>query len=125
MIARLIVSGNVLALNPVQFIARVIGPTGSALVQADITSISVSIYDTADGSLVATHSLTVSAVIFNTLQNDARWTPDNTGYNFLWICSPADLPGGNKTYRVQFTFTPASGSAFILPFEVKTTKIYS
>ena len=87
------------------FLARVVGEDAALLLIANVTSISYKVYDTTDGSESATGSLTVSSVIFDTLQTDARWTVDTTGYNFKFLMPASAFPAGDRLYRVEFLFT--------------------
>lgn len=83
---------------------------GAALQQADLSSIALSVYDECDPSTaIATATLTISAVVFNTLQTDARWTLDSTGYNFAYWTATTHMPHGNRTYRFEIKYTHAGG----------------
>jgi len=100
--------------------ARVLGPTGVAIVQADISSISYTVRDTRDPTVeIVGGSLTVSAVVFNALQVNALWNADATGYNFRHDLSTTALPTGSRQYRVEYKFTPASGGPFPVVFHLR------
>jgi hypothetical protein len=69
---------------------------------------------------IANGSLTIASVLFDTLiVNDARWTEDNTGWNFGWL-APGSLfiiqgaEEGPGEVRFEIIATPAAGSAFAL-----------
>lgn len=101
---------------------RVTGNDGANIVQADVSSIAYSVYDKDDtSSASATGTLTVATVIFDTLQTDDRFSDnggDSTGYNFGWE-SPASLyPDGDKVYLVEILFTPVTGEAWHVMFEI-------
>lgn len=65
-----------------------------------------------DGTVEANEvGLTVSAVVFNTLQNDPRWTADNTGYNLL-VTVPASCFPNAGDYVVRLDLTPTGGNPF-------------
>ena len=119
-------------------LARLIGADGDALVQADISTITYSVFliddqdpdnkTAAPGYLNV--PLVVADVIFDTLQTDAIWTVDATGYNFLHTPDtgpsssggpagegPVFLTAGRR-YLVEYTLTPASGPPIILRFRV-------
>lgn len=106
--------------------------SGSYFQQADFSTINLKIYDMADpagGPIngASGENLTISSIIFNTLQTaDARWTIDETGYNFRYLTKAANLPAGGKRYRFEFEFTPTSGSTdvFYGVFEVPTLGLY-
>jgi len=84
---------------------------GSSAAQADITSCSYAVYDVDDPSeAVVSGDLVIADVFYDTLQTDARWTTDSTGYNFAWSAPVTAFPYGGKRYQVQFTTTPAVGA---------------
>jgi len=103
--------------------ARVLGGDGAAVQQADVSSIAYSVYDMDDTSSPATGTLTVANVVYDTLQTDARWTKDSTGYNFGWAAAATLFPTGDKLYLAELLFTPASGEAYHLVFHVRTRAI--
>jgi hypothetical protein len=111
----------------VSLLARVVGQAGTAVTQASLTSITYKIFDTLSDtptSAVASGTLTISDVIFDTLQTDARWTKDNTGYNFLHTIGAGVLTKENTVYRIEYLFDPVTGENFYVVFEVTTSKIY-
>jgi hypothetical protein len=89
--------------------ARVVGEDGSNITQASINAIACEVLKKDDGTTVATPSITVSDVVFDTLQTDGRWTEDATGYNFRHALVVASFPDPDTTYRVQYVFTPEGG----------------
>lgn len=99
--------------------ARVTGSNAANMVQADVSSISL-VVTKRGGTPGDAESVTVSSVVFNTLQTDARWTKDATGYNFRYEVSPTQLGDGEGMYYFEFKFTPASGPVFHVVFEVET-----
>lgn len=104
--------------------ARIRGNDAANIVQSDITSINLCVNRKGEPSPDTTGSaVTVSSVVFNTLQTDARWTVDGTGYNFRYAVSAAELPLGGRTYLFEFKFTPASGPVFHVVFEVPTLNL--
>ena len=89
------------------------GHDGAAITQSDITSIAYSVVDIRKPSVtVASGSLDETEVVYDTLQTDARWTKDDTGYNFAWAAPITIVPEGGKTYQVEVEFTPASGAVY-------------
>lgn len=107
---------------------RVYGNAGTAITQATITAISYKVYshtskdkavDAEDGTLIASGSLTVASVVFDTLQTDARWTKDSTGYNFRYDSPATDRPAGGW-HRYEIVFDPSSGENFAAVWVVET-----
>ena len=97
----------------VTFLARVIGEDAVVLQQADVTSITFKVYDTTDDSETGTGTPVVANTIFDTLQTDARWTADSTGYNFKYLIPAASFPVGDRTYRVEFLFTLVTPAGYV------------
>ena len=104
--------------------ARVYGNSAVAITQASLSGITYTVIDkTTLAVVVASTALTVSSVVFDTLQTDARWVKDSTGYNFRHDLAAAALPDGDSTYRVEYTFTPTIAAVFKLVFEVATVNL--
>jgi len=110
-------------------LARVVGGGGQAIAQADIASAEYSVYllddqDADARTAVTGHagvSLNVADVIFNSLQTDALWTVDTTGYNFrhvLDVSANAAFAAAGRRYLVEFTLTPASGQVILVRFRI-------
>jgi hypothetical protein len=102
--------------------ARILGNAAANIVQADITSIGLVVTESS-GVPGSESLLTVANVVFNTLQTDARWTVDSTGYNFRYEVPAASLPNGKRCYTFEFKFTPVSGPVFHVVFEVPTLNL--
>jgi len=100
--------------------SRVIAPDGSALQQADATSIAYCLYKGTETTVTTSSALTVASVVYDTLQTDAIWTKDSTGYNFKHVISSSTLSDPNTVYRAEYWFTPASGEVFPVVFELTT-----
>jgi hypothetical protein len=106
--------------------AKLTGNDAALITQATIDSISYKVFDSADLSTIITSgSLTVSTVVFNTLQLDARWTADTLGYNFRHDAPKEFFQEGGVTYRVEYKFIPVSGEQFWAIFRVKAKAVYS
>ena len=98
--------------------------SGALATQAAVTSITCQVFDLhGDTPTVALSSpaAVVSAVIFDTLQTDARWTLDQTGFNFAHALPHTSFPNGDgpgstpldpvpRLYQVQYTLVPATGA---------------
>jgi hypothetical protein len=118
--------GYVIEDGGASFMSRVVGNAGVNITQSVITSIAVKVFDVdSDTPDTATYSatLTVSAVVFDTLQTDARWTEDATGYNFRHDMPASAFPTGEHKYRVEYKFTPATGEVFWVLFDVTATNV--
>ena len=132
-----VITGICFSHSGVTIMGRVLGNNGEPIVQADVNTIIYSVRDLTDGQTDSTlNSLTVSAVVFNDLQqSDPHWTADSRykpgrdyrhGYNFattLPATAFTDFDVGveeaevafavtRHTFQVTVEFTPASGAAF-------------
>jgi hypothetical protein len=92
------------------------------LKQADFGSpgeLSISVFDLSGDSptaaIVGPTVLTVSSVVFDTLQTD--WEADATGYNWRYDLGPTAFPVGGRIYRVELKITTSGGSVGWLKFE--------
>ena len=99
-------------------------------IQADIAvaGITRKIFDLSSSTpTVALETTTpaVASVIFDTLQTDARWTEDSTGYNFKQRIAGTSFSTGGSTYRVEYEFTGAGGEKFWIVFEHPAKKVHS
>lgn len=107
-------------------LARVLGNAGTPITQASLTSISYKVFDlnAADPTAATqTGTLTISAVVFDTLQTDPRWTVDDEGFNFAYAAPASWFSESTHTYRIEYKFTPASGEAFWTVFTLTTVGI--
>lgn len=107
--------------------ARVRSIDGSYIQQSAITSIALSVYDKTAAFVLVTGpiALTVSSVIFNSLQpNDGvLWTIDQTGYNFRYrIAGLTAFPLAHD-YRVDVIFTLTDGTTFPVQFDLSTQAV--
>lgn len=108
----------------ITLMARVVGHDASNITQAGISAIEYSVIDKSDNSLIVNGAaLAKTTVIFDSLQTDARWTIDSTGYNFRHALPASALPDGNATYRVEYKITPTSGDVFHMAFDVETLSL--
>lgn len=90
--------------------------TSVALLQANVSTATYEIWKRRNPSSRISGSLTVSAVIYDTLQTDSGWDADNypTGFNFKWNISGLYLPDDDETYRVKVKLLVSSEPVFIL-----------
>lgn len=96
--------------------SRIQGEDGENITQSSINTITASFFnidDTDDPQELGFSPiiLTVSQVVFDTLQTDARWTKDATGYNFRYDV-PKTVAVEPCKMRVEILFDPASGENF-------------
>lgn len=106
--------------------ARVLNISGVAITQASFGTITCDVYDLTDRSQTGDLTVTVSSAVYDTLQTgDPRWTLDTTGYNFLYMIAGTAFPEGDRTYQVEFTFNPSSGSPFYLVGRVQVGGLFS
>lgn len=106
-------------------LARIVGLDGDNIVQADVSAIVCTVYDVTASTTIITPTITVSAVVFDTLQTDDRWDVDATGFNFAHALPATAFPTAAHVYRVEYKFTPTSGAAYYVIFEVTAQKVYS
>lgn len=92
----------------VTHMARMTGNDAANITQASLSSIQLRIFDD-DGNVIATRALVITTVVFDTLQqtaDDARWTLDSVGFNFLNQTLMSDLPKGDTLYRFEYRLRP-------------------
>lgn len=104
--------------------------SGAMIQQSDVTSIAYRVMDADDSTATAsTGSLTVSSVIFNTLQTtalDSRW-PSNApaaGYNFGGTIPGSAFSSSSTRYFVTVTATMSDSSTVTLYQGFHTTDEY-
>ncbi len=120
------IQGNIYEDGGASVMARVIGNAGTAITQASLSSISYKVFDLATGeTALQSGVLTISAVVFDALQTDARWTADSTGYNFLHACPASWFTDANHQYRIEYKFTPASGEVCWVVALLTTLPLYT
>ena len=112
-----IIHGTVWQATGSTILARVVGVNGVAVTRSTLASITRKIWEPGgDPETPDADTLVISGVVFDTLQtpgDDPRWTADATGYNFRDSLAAADLSAAGQ-YWVEYTFTPASGEAFVV-----------
>ena len=111
----------------VTILSRIVGDDALPIVKADLTSITYKVFDlTSDDPSVIINSGTpnITTDIFDTLQTDARWTTDATGYNFKHTLPAVAFPDGNARYRVEYKFQPVSAQPLFLLADLSTTNLF-
>ena len=116
-------------------LARITAGTGSTtgiagegypVIQADLSTITYSIYDLETGSFVVnSSSLTIANVIYDTLQDTdgILWAQDGIGYNFRHNLGSASFPDGDRRYRYEAKFTSMSGDVFWLLLDLTAENV--
>jgi len=92
---------------------------GSNGVQADCVSIQMKAWNAPDfDNTVLDAALTVSSVVFDTLQTDGRWTRDSTGYNFLYDVADSICTEAGTLYLFEAVIETSGGSLPPMIWEV-------
>lgn len=123
------IHGTVFKNGSATLLARVVGAAGTAVNRASIQSAKYSIFliDTTEKdsqTAIAGHTnVTVAkaGLIFDTLQTDAVWDVDSTGYNFKHVLSVTThqaFATAGENYLIVFTLTPTTGQPILVRFRV-------
>ena len=126
-----IITGTCWEDGGIKLMARVLGAAGVKIVQADVTSIRLWSYNDSTAApnteIVATgEDLAVGTVIFDTLQTDATWSLDTTGYNFGTTVVPANsILQTAGQYRFEVILTMASGAPIPIVYSVQAAALRS
>ena len=99
---------------------------GTNWTQAGVSAITWKAWDINDRSAAYTSgTLVVGTVVYNSLQTDARWTLDATGYNFRHdIGSGVFVDPGR--YRIEYAATLTGGTQLLLgPFVVNVENMWT
>jgi len=105
--------------------SRILGDDAAAITQATTSSIELKTFKNISTTATSTTALTVANVVFDSYQTDARWSKDSTGYNFRYAVPSSVFDDGDATYRLEFKFTPTSGSDYFVVFQVDTVEVFS
>lgn len=114
--------------------ARIVGRDRTPIVQATLNALSYEVWNILEvptRKIVSETALTISGVIYNTLQTDERWTVDDEGYNFLYELPAVSLENRRTWtaatkdwfYRVEFKFDPLVGEDFWGIFEIQAKDV--
>ncbi len=113
--------------------ARVLKSDGTYLKQADCSSIVYTI-SLIDQTAIDTQTpvtghiavpVTIATSVYDTLQtthNNALWTVDDTGFNFVHsinVSTNQAFTAGESYYRIAYTITPAAGQPIPIRCKVK------
>jgi len=110
--------------------ARIVNSDGDDIQQSDVSAVKYSVYELDPCqpdvlTVVAGHdavSLTVSSVIYDTLQTGGLWTVDEEGYNFrheINVSSAEAFPKAGAQYQVRYELTPTDGQKTIVRFQLR------
>lgn len=116
---------------------RVVDEAGTVSTQATFSAISYLVTDQETYEQGTTTALTVSAVMFNSLQLTG-WTEDAQGYNFKATIPAAEFSWSPETYphrpppsarrphlyRIDFKFTPATGEPLVVPVDLWVVPVW-
>lgn len=83
-----------------------------------------------NGTEILTEStLTISAVVFDTLQSNDLWTDNggdsDDGFNLLVDIPAARFPSAGKWYRIEIKISPPTGDPFKIVWVASTTAVAS
>lgn len=123
------IHGTAFKNGSVTLLARIVGADGVNVIGSDINTIKYSVYLLDDQNpdnriAVADHtnvSLAVANVVFNSLQTDAMWTVDTTGYNFrhvLDVSTHQAFTVAGRRYLIEYQLTPAVGQMILVRFRI-------
>ncbi len=124
--------GSAFKNGTVTLLARAVGDDAQPLAIADVDSIEYTIYlldDQAPDQRTAVEghtdvSLTVAEVMFDSLQTDAIWTVDATGYNFRHTPDVSEHQAfavAGRRYLVEYRLSPPGGRIILVRFRINVT----
>lgn len=125
-ITPLITRANVWEDQSVVLMARVYNTAGDLIQQSGLSSIAYEVWNMHTPPVpvsTASGTLTISSVVYNTLQTDAEWTKDSTGFNFRGTIPASCFTTPDRTYRIEIEFTPTSGDPFFAVYEIYVAPI--
>lgn len=112
-------------------LARIVDAADIPITQGSASAIEYSVFelnqfDPEDLTVVAGHdgvALDPADVLFDTLQTDAAWTVDATGYNFrhdLGGSGGEPFPRAGACYQVRYELTPVVGQKIVFRFKLRS-----
>jgi hypothetical protein len=113
----------------ITLLARIVDGQGTNVVRASILTTRYTVYLLDDQNpdsraAVTGHTnvaLAVSDVIFNSLQTDAIWTVDATGYNFrhvLDVSMNQAFTVAGRRYLIEYQLGPTVGQTIVVRFRI-------
>jgi hypothetical protein len=123
------IHGTAFKNGSVTLLARIVGPSGENVLQANINSVQYSVYllddQNPDSRTATPHhdniAIGVADVIFDALQLDALWTVDPYGYNFRHVLDVSEYPAfavAGRRYLVEYRLTPPTGQIILVRFRI-------
>lgn len=104
-------------------VGQVVRPNGLFVVQADVTSWGLDVYERGNNTAIYTLSGQAAAlVIYDTPQTDGYWGVDDIGYNFrhpvtqVALATQSAVLEGGKRYLFAYSFVTASDGTLIARF---------
>lgn len=82
---------------------------GNLIQQADVSSISVKVFDSDGAQIGSTLTPTASSVIFDTIQTSGTWGNLQRGGNFRYSVDGTYFPTGGTTNRVEVIIALTDG----------------
>lgn len=89
--------------------ASPVATEGNLIQQADVSDISVKVFDSVGSQIGDTLTPAASAVVFDTLQTSATWGNLTQGGNFRYSVPGTYFPTGNTANRVEIVITLTDG----------------
>lgn len=102
------------ALSARTLLARVVQADGTLMTRSDFASLAYEIVDDdANGQVLASGSLTVADVVYDTAQTGGGWPAAWDGYNFAWPVASTIFPKSRLGHRLRATVyaIPAGGDS--------------
>lgn len=87
-----------------------IAKEGNLITQADVSDISVSVFDSSKAQIGSTANPSASSTIFDTLQTELTWKNIKFGGNFRYVVPGSYFPSGGTTNRVEVVITLVDGT---------------
>lgn len=123
------IHGTAFKNGSITLLARIVDGNGEHVVQSDIAAAKCTVYlldgqDPDSRAAVAAHTnvpVPVADVVFDTLQTDATWTVDTTGYNFrhtIDVSAHQAFAVAGRRYLVEYQLSPASGQTILVRFRL-------
>ena len=105
--------------------ARIQGDDAVNILKENVTSISLKTFLNYGTTATNTIVPVVATSVFDTLQTDARWTKDSTGYNFRYQIDEIVFNTGDATIRCEFKFSMNDQPDLFVIFSVDTVEVLS